>query len=226
MFYEDEAVAHGMAEAVLINYLRLFLRGNKQRGNNIDDDGIVWTYTTYEQIAEEHAFWSVDQVGRMVRKLRDSGVIRAERRGYDGYTWFSFVDDGLLQFHSDETAKTQAHHSESAGSTIYTEESLTFTKAVAGYFQERGLTPVDADLQANAFIEYWEERGGGPTPDKFKRHAATWLTNASKFGKLNMPVNRMTKDEFGEAQRQAHIAGKKFDTTGWKLEGDMWVKKS
>lgn len=136
LFYSEEAEKYGIAEAVMLNYLRLFLRGNMQRGNNIDEGGKVWTYTTYEQIAEEHTFWSPAKVGRIVRKLRDAGVILAERRGYDGYTWFAFCDESSLQNRSDVATESSSHQNESVPSTIYTKEILKNTKEEVREFEE------------------------------------------------------------------------------------------
>jgi len=127
LFYSDEAADHGLAGATFINYLRLFIRGNKRKGLHRDDDGRTWMYSRYEDISSEHPFWTVPQVGRLVRKLRNNGVILAEKRGYEPETWFAFVDESMLRMDDDSNTKPLRHANENVEST-YTEVTLKNTK--------------------------------------------------------------------------------------------------
>jgi len=236
-FYVHEVMKYGLDRAILINYFRVFISGNKASGRH-QHDGLTYTHNTHKEIAARHPWWNKQKVGRMVRSLVDEGVLvvaHLSENRWDRTSYFAFADEA--KFLPDHVITGEPSHditSETSDDITsepsYTKESLKSPKEyvdrVIEYYESRGLTPTESELLAHEFLAYWDERGGGPTPEKFKRHAATWLTQAKRFGKINTKQAKLTKAEFLEMQGRLHTEGKKFDPTGWKLVGEYWTKEA
>lgn len=235
-FYIHEVMEYGLDHAILINYLRLYISGNKAAGE-VYHEGRTYTYSTHQEIANRHPWWSKQKVGRMVRSLVDDGVLvvayLSENR-WDRTSYYAFADEAkflpdhviALGTSDDITGETSDDiTSETSYNEEYIKSNKEYIDLVIEYYEGRGLTPTESELLAHEFIAYWDERDGGPTPEKFKRHAATWLTQAKRFGKVNTKQTKLTKAEFLEMQGRLHTEGKRFDPTGWKLVGEYWTKE-
>ena len=237
LFYTHEAMEYGVDRAILINYLRLFISGNKARGENIHE-GATYTHNTYDEIVARHPFWSKQKVGRIVRSLIDDGVLLVSclaENPWDRRSYYAFADEGkFLASHVIKSESSEGIKSEPCTKfktePSYTKESLKSPKEFIGlieeYFVGRGLDPVQSEHMANEFYEYWTStKPDAISPENFKRRAATWLKNAERFGQVAKTSSKLTKSEFAELQARARIENKTFDPSGWMLEGDYWIKR-
>tara|TARA_R110000822_G_scaffold6738_3_gene28324 strand:- start:1671 stop:2378 length:708 start_codon:yes stop_codon:yes gene_type:complete len=229
LFYSDEAVSFGVNEATLLNYLRLFIIGNKSKGAHIDDEGKTWTYTTYIAIAEAHPYWSVPQVGRFVRKLRDAGVILTEKRGYDSNTWFAFVDEEAQLNRSRVRTKSSAQKNETVESTYIlknTKEILNGKKGgdvteemIEDYFTvEKHLSSVQAKSEAESCFIWHDERGNFKD-GKYKSFANTWYKNAVGRGRITPQGEGKTREEIANPDTGL------IDTSRWELRGIRYYRR-
>jgi hypothetical protein len=233
LFYSDEAVSFGVNEATLLNYLRLFIIGNKAKGAHADDEGRTWTYTTYIAIAEAHPYWSVPQVGRFVRKLRDAGVILTEKRGYDSNTWFAFVDESLQLNRSRVGTKSSAQKNEIVKSTYIlknTKEILKEKKAVGKeedvtkemieeyFIAEKHLPPVTAKAEAESCFIWHDERGNF-RDGRYKSLAHTWHKNAVGRGRITPQGEGKTAEEIANPDTGL------IDTSRWELRGKLYYRR-
>jgi|APSaa5957512493_1039668.scaffolds.fasta_scaffold39095_1 hypothetical protein len=112
LFYTDEALAYGVDEAILVNYLRLFITGNRAKEENTGEDGRTYTYNTYKEITDVHPYWSKQKVGRMVRSLVRQGVLIVDYlsdKPFDRTSYFAFVDeDSMLSRKKDQKVHQQS----------------------------------------------------------------------------------------------------------------------
>jgi hypothetical protein len=236
MFYVHEAEKYGVDKAILINYLRIFIAANRSAGRSMHE-GRAYTYNTHQEIAERHPFWTKQKVGRMVRELVDEGVLvvaHLSENRWDRTSYYAFADEAnflpphVINSETSDDIKTETSDDINPEPS-YTEESLKSPKdyvtLVEEYFTGRGATPVDAEHMAHEFIEYWRGKDKAPTPDNFRRHAATWFRNATKFGQIATGGTKLTKQEFAEMQARYRLENKTFDPTGWSLKGDYWIKE-
>jgi hypothetical protein len=229
LFYSDEAVSFGVNEATLLNYLRLFIAGNKAKGAHSDDDGRTWTYTTYIAIAEAHPYWSVPQVGRFVRKLRDAGVILTEKRGYDSNTWFAFVDESVQLNRSHVRTKSSAQQNEIVKSTYILKNTKEILKArkvgqvtkemIEEYFTvEKHLPSVQAKSEAESCFIWHDERGNFKD-GRYKSFAHTWYKNGVERGRITPQADGKTREEIANPDTGL------IDTSRWELRGKLYFRR-
>ena len=159
------------------------------------------------------------QVIRYIRLLEGAGFVRsemvdAETRHIYLMTQVSPPPDTQVK----GTPDVDVNHTN-------TSSTNTFTNDVSDYYEERGMGKLDATLLANEFVEYWAERDGGPTPDSYRRHAATWMKNAKRYGKLNIEEEEYTKEEFANMQKRSFVEGFAFDASDYELVRNKWRKR-
>lgn len=90
-FTAEWALAFGVNGAILLSNLYFWVKKNKENDVNFHDDR-YWTYNTLEAFAEQFPFWSKDQIKRIMKDLRDKGVILVgnyNANKYDRTLWYS-----------------------------------------------------------------------------------------------------------------------------------------
>ena len=163
--YVDEAVKYGVDQALLINYLRLFIMGNRANGVH-EYDGRTYTHATHQEIANRHPFWSKRKVSRLITSLVEDGVIAIghfDKNPWDRTSYYGFVNEGDFLFDSggkngisDDDKNGISDDDKNGISTLYTKEQLKNTKerGSSKRAKKRNYTP--------AFDEAWrlyERRG-------------------------------------------------------------------
>lgn len=223
-FYTHEAIAYGVDKAILINYLRLFIMGNKARSQH-EYEGRTYTYATHQEIANRHPFWSKKKVSRMVSSLVDAGVIVVgyfAENPWDRTSFYAFVDEDVFLFPDKDKRGTsdvdtsETSHVDTGETSSYAEDKLKSTKVatigdlafkeVTSYFDEWGFTAAESERLARGFIDY---NADGKAKD-WKRRAATWKNRAIDYGEVR---------NHGEAKEEHEVRDEQLgtiDTSKWK----------
>lgn len=90
-FTAEWALAFGVNGAILLSNLYFWVKKNRENDVNFHDDR-YWTYNTLDAFAEQFPFWSKDQIKRIMKDLRDKGVILVgnyNANKYDRTLWYS-----------------------------------------------------------------------------------------------------------------------------------------
>lgn len=90
-FTAEWAMAFGINGAVLLSNLYFWVEKNKENDVNFHD-GRYWTYNTLDAFAEQYPFWSKDQIKRIMKELRDKGIVLVgnyNTNKYDRTLWYS-----------------------------------------------------------------------------------------------------------------------------------------
>lgn len=90
-FTAEWALAFGVNGAILLSNLYFWVKRNRENDVNFHDNR-YWTYNTLEAFAEQFPFWSKDQIKRIMKDLRDKGVVLVgsyNANKYDRTLWYS-----------------------------------------------------------------------------------------------------------------------------------------
>lgn len=105
-FNVEIAKMYGVDEAILIE--NLFFWINKNRANNRHFyDGYYWTYNTAKAFADLFPFWSEKQVRRIIKSLKEKGVLLTghhNKKAYDRTTWYALSNE-IMSFYGVECAE-------------------------------------------------------------------------------------------------------------------------
>jgi len=97
-FNKEIAIEHGVNAATFLNNLAFWINQNNK--NNINyKDGFIYSYQTQSKLSDVLPF-SIDQIKRLVKKLKDAGIIRVEqfnKSKYDRTNWYTIVDEKVSQ---------------------------------------------------------------------------------------------------------------------------------
>ncbi len=104
----------GLGEAVFLQQIHYWTTGG--RGN--ERDGRRWVFNSYEEWHAQFPFWSVDAIGRMVRKLVGAGLIEVTTRynasAIDQRRWYRLrYENPCLAGLVSHSAHSQNGHAES-----------------------------------------------------------------------------------------------------------------
>jgi len=96
------AVAIGLNEAIIVQQIHYWLG----RSNNVRN-GRKWVYKSYPEWQEEFPFWSLDTIGRNVRKLEAEDIIlstdKYNQAATDRTKWYS-IDYDMLALRAPQLA--------------------------------------------------------------------------------------------------------------------------
>lgn len=96
-FDSDIACKYGVFEAILINYLQVWISKNAANKRH-EHDGRYWTYNSKKALSKLFPYVSYSRIERAIRKLVDEGVIivgNYNKSTYDRTNWYAFTDFGL-----------------------------------------------------------------------------------------------------------------------------------
>lgn len=97
-FNKQIAIEHGVNAATFLNNLAFWINQNNK--NNVNNrDGFTYSYQTQSKLSDVLPF-SIDQIKRLVKKLKDAGIIRVEqfnKSRYDRTNWYTIVDEKVSQ---------------------------------------------------------------------------------------------------------------------------------
>ena len=94
-----EAAKYGLQEAHLISYLRYWIKVNQKKKDCMESfrEGKWWTYNSAKEIAENLIFVNEQRVKKLIKSLRDQGVIitstSMNKWKQDRTLWYAFVDE-------------------------------------------------------------------------------------------------------------------------------------
>ncbi len=94
------AEVYGVNEALLISKFDTWLSKNKANGHNVYE-GRVWTYNTLEGLSKLCAYWSTDQINRLIRKLVNDGILEKahlSKNGTGRTNWYTFTDSFIKRW--------------------------------------------------------------------------------------------------------------------------------
>lgn len=97
-FEVEDAVAHGVHAAILIQNLRFWIQHNKANGSN-GHGGRTWTYNSAKAFAQLFPYLSPDQIKRIIKKLVDDGVIVTRAlsdNAWNRVNWYAFADEHAM----------------------------------------------------------------------------------------------------------------------------------
>ena len=106
-FNSEIAEAYGVDEAIFINNMLFWVAKNKANNKNFHD-GHYWTYNSQEALAKLFPFWNKDKIKRIVKKLKEQGVLLVgnyNKSAYDRTNWYS-IDENLINGRKSHSAKT------------------------------------------------------------------------------------------------------------------------
>jgi hypothetical protein len=88
------AAAIGLNEAIIIQQVHYWMQRSPH-----EIDGRKWVYNTAEEWQEQFPFWSLKTVRRTLARLRDSGLLLAEKKSIDPYnhTLYYSIDYRVLE---------------------------------------------------------------------------------------------------------------------------------
>lgn len=99
-FDTDLAAEFGVDEAILISHLIFWINKNAANERHYHD-GRYWTYSSIEGFSRIFMFWSVGQIHRILKSLKEQDVIikgNFNDTAYDRTAWYAFTDS-FLQNH-------------------------------------------------------------------------------------------------------------------------------
>ena len=98
-FEVDDAINHGVNEAIMLSNFKYWLRHNLANDKHIYDDN-VWTFNSKKAFAELFPFWSEMQVRRVLDSLIKQNVIKTSnynKMGCDRTLWYALVRPEMLE---------------------------------------------------------------------------------------------------------------------------------
>lgn len=111
--YEDEAIKYGTEEALVLYNIRFWLERNKFKNHNIID-GYVWTYDSMETYCQHFPQFSVKQMRRILKNLKNDGAIITgdySKNRFARKTWYTMPEFavGDIKPESFDTEYEHAH---------------------------------------------------------------------------------------------------------------------
>ena len=101
-------------EAVFLQFIyRWCLNAKKNNRDHNFKEGHYWTYMTYEEIHEQLPMFSVSKIKRMIKSVKEKGVLKVgsfNKTGYDRTNWYRVDIDTL-----NELVDHQVKHNQSLG---------------------------------------------------------------------------------------------------------------
>lgn len=98
VFNEDIAKKYGVDGAIIIQNLYYWIEHNAANDKHFYD-GRYWTYNSQKAFAELFPFWTINQIKRIVTKLKKAGAIHVgnyNKNPYDHTAWYA-LDESVLK---------------------------------------------------------------------------------------------------------------------------------
>lgn len=99
-FNTEIAEKYGVFEAIFLHNIGFWILKNKANRQHFYE-GRYWTYNSSTAFAELFPYWSIDQIKRIIKKLKDQGVIdisNFNKTEFDRTNWYSVSDEILSQY--------------------------------------------------------------------------------------------------------------------------------
>lgn len=116
-FNAEIAKRYGVNEAIFIQNLYFWINKNEANGRHYYE-GRHWTYNSAKALVKLFPFWSEDQIKRLVRKMRDNGLIHIgnfNQKGMDRTNWYALSEEVLTIYHSAESPDHSAESPDGKG---------------------------------------------------------------------------------------------------------------
>lgn len=117
----DDVRNYGMTEAIILNFIRRWLKSNRKHGK-ATVNGRVWMFQTLDQLADELFYIARSTIHRKLKKLIEAGAIVVEclnPHSYDRKRWYSMPGFEVAEPSQDEIPLSQNGTSKShSGTTI------------------------------------------------------------------------------------------------------------
>ena len=195
------AEMYGVNEAIFINNLYFWVKKNEANGKNCFE-GTYWTYNTLDAYSRLFPFWTVNQIRRIIEKLRKAEVIKVgnfNKLGFDRTQWytlgksaFSFCDfcqtdlanlpNGKGENHTTiPDIKTQIVNTDSKPYVVGTNRKRFSPPAIdeiKNYCSER-----NNSVDSSRFYDFYESKGwmvGKNTMRDWKAAVRNWERSEKK----------------------------------------------
>lgn len=191
----DDACEHGVHEAVILYYFRLWLRSNKANNRNIYD-GRVWSYNTLQAICDQLPELTDNQVRHCIKKLTDKGKLikgNYNKMKYDRTLWYS-VDEPEFVSNGGDTDQNSSREISPIHLGNFTNGEGTSPEPIPDSYTDNetnNKTHTKGDDEFHEVIKYWNETHGTairPTKSKqaqFKQRLKTFSIDEIKTAILN-----------------------------------------
>jgi uncharacterized phage protein (TIGR02220 family) len=98
-FNVDIAKKYGVDCAIILENMSFWIEKNKANKKHFYK-GRYWTYNSIKAFSELFPYWSVHQIGRILREIEAQGLVVSgnfNKAGYDKTKWYSINDSLILQ---------------------------------------------------------------------------------------------------------------------------------
>jgi len=92
------ACEYGVNSATFLQNLAFWIKKNQENNRN-NKDNYTWSFQTQAELSKILPF-SIDQIKRMVKKLKDAGIIKVEqynKSSYNRTNWYTIIDTKISQ---------------------------------------------------------------------------------------------------------------------------------
>ena len=181
------ACQYGLNEAIVIQQIHYWSQKNKP-----SEDGFVWVYNSIPEWKKQFPFWSQRTIFTILKKLRESGMLFAERKSNNPWDQTLYYRINYEKFGMTISQPLQDRSSKVCKITVNTET----TREYSDYFDEfwkaypRKVAKPNALKSWNKIkpsqdllskiIQAIKDQKLSETDPKFIPHPATWL-NAARW---------------------------------------------
>lgn len=178
-FRVEDAEAHGVASAIILQTLRYWLEGHIAAGRN-ERDGEVWNYVSIRQLGSIFPYWSPRQIRTALEKLIDAEVLitaNFNRNANDRTLWYA-IPGFLAAYRNGQIPVTKKSNGVDADVT-----ALPLANSVAEPNKKSPISPL-ADEQAA--LEAYNDRA--------KQHGWAEATKLNAFRRKRLPARLKDAD--------------------------------
>lgn len=93
-FSTDDAIEHGVDEAILLHNIRYWLDYARSQ-NQMEQDGYFWMFMTASKMQTIMPFWSANKIQKMLKKLVQKGVLitgEYNKSSWDRTKWYTMPE--------------------------------------------------------------------------------------------------------------------------------------
>ena len=219
-FDKDIAVEYGIIEAILLNYIQIWIEKNK--ANNVNYyNGSYWTYNSIKAFNTLFPYCSERQIQNALKHLKEEDLIKTGNYNtstYDRTLWYAFTEKGIsiMQKCKMETAKMLNGNGKNVEPIPYIKEEINnnkllfipkketkkFIKPTLEEVKEYCLERKN-NIDAETFIDFYESKGWYVGKNKMKDWKATirtWERNRKNQNNFNpatdYDISRIDESKF------------------------------
>ena len=182
VFSPTLAAQYGLNDAIVIQQIHYWSKKNKP-----SQDGYVWVYQTIPQWQKQFPFWSERTIFSILKRLRDSGILYAEKKDDNPLVHTLYYRLDYSKFADSISQDLQPPSRKTCENTIYKETNKDYIDSFEVFYKaypnkkakgsaEKAWLKIKPD--ENLFTDIMEaiaKQKPTWTDPKFIPHPATWL---------------------------------------------------